>query len=241
LTSLRVALGNVSDIEGDSIIVAEEAFKTPSDIADALARIYISDENTEEVDAISRMVTRLNFRGTYRNFGPAVLAEDVALLLSADPFPADRFFFIPSSNWNGIDQKEYKIFASYGAYSFSFRNAKGLELAVPKLGEDDPFKQVGDNGKLRFPKFIVGQKVVRECLRDWDTLVKTGRIRMDFEERASGSRNHVFTGDLMRKIWDALIAGRTADKIAVGKVRAEDDSAKPAGVVFGGGSVEDVF
>lgn len=215
---------------------------TCTDVANALSRIEFPEgddakgheKDEEEVAAI---LARLNFRPQYLTFKPDNIARSIRYLLEDEPVPADLHFWIPLKAWRNIGTKEYRIFAQYGPRSFSLRNSKGDELLIPKVAtEADPMTEMED-GKPKYPKFLVGEKPVAQCMTDWRALVETGKMRMDYKERAAGSRNHVMSRDVFAGIWEALKKGAVDGKL---RVKGTSDNAakkRKADDAFGKGEI----
>lgn len=228
--------------DGDMLNFVDTDITTVSDLADLLAKVKVTEEGQEEED-ISKILARLSFKSDYLTFKPKNLAATIDLLTSPDPFPRDQNFFIPLKKWSGIASKEYKAFASYGPRGPSFRNSRGTEMNIPRGTEPDPFMRRDDKGQLYYDKLIVGEKVISECLLDWENLRKKRSVKMDFVERAAGSRSHVFKERNMETIWDALKRASQSGQFSEGggAEPSEKEKKRSFQVAFGSGSIDSVF
>lgn len=220
LIDLELRLKKCQLVDGDIPVIPAGGIKSCKEIADILGNLKLdwpekSPHYHDEKD-ISTILSRISFRNDPLTFKPQNIAMSIKYLCGLEPFPDDAFFHIPLSDWTCLQEKEYRILAQYGPRSFSLRNAKGDELLIPKeVKEKDVFKMKDDKGKYVYPKFIVGEKVLSQCLVDWRALVKSRSMRMDFAERAAGSRNHIFLREVFSPIWDALMDGVAEGKLGV--------------------------
>jgi hypothetical protein len=219
LSAVRDILGKCVDGGGNAILVEEDELRTSCDLADILSRVNISDTAEDDLEKLKKEIRTLSFPSRYRTFKPEFIAESVRLLTvhHDQPFPRSLPIFI-SADWSKMGSKEYKVFASFGPRSFSFRNAVGTEILVPGAGEEDPMVRRNEAGKLIYPRLLVGEKSISACLVEWEALKTRGMIKMDMQERAQGSRNHVFVDKSKDVIWGALKEARIAGSIRTGTV-----------------------
>jgi len=230
------------DDSGDSLAFEDDHARTMSGLADILAKIKVRDDY-DDVKDISQILARLSFPTSYKTFRPANLKWVVeSLTLQKDqPFPDDVPFHIPLQGWKDIDKKEYKVLASFGPRGPSFRGSpRGVELNIAKFGEEDIFERRNENGGLVYDKLVVGEKVVREAVKDWKELVSKRSMRMEFAERQAGSRNHVFKAENLKTIWDALKAASQAGCFDRQDVVVDAAPKRSYVVAFGTGSLDDI-
>jgi hypothetical protein len=204
--SLKQALRECKDVEGNLLQVGdEEDFSKVLVVARILSKVGIEASGKELVRDVEEKLARCGFPTQYRTFKPSFVAEAVRLLCDASvPLPDDLIFFIPPSNWRGIDEREYQILASFGPRSFSFRNARGVEFTVPRDTKDEDRLSMDAKKEGAQTFMLVSEKKVTECVRDWAELKKTGKIRMDLDERAGGNRGLKFEGKSKDLIWNEL-------------------------------------
>jgi hypothetical protein len=103
-------------------------------------------------------------------------------------------------------------------------------------------EQKDEKGKYVREELIVGEKVISEAVKDWESLRVTRSVRMDFAERARGSRNHIFRrtnglNEIWTKLKDAAAASLIGDVEYIAPVR---EAKRPVDIAFGTGSFDDV-
>jgi len=209
---------------------------TCGDIGDLLSKLDLDakDHDADE-EELSEILSRINFSTLPMTFKPANIALSLQYLTGAVPFPEDAYFHIPLKNWDNLGTLEYRVFAQYGPRGFSLRNVKGTEMLIPKdLKDKNLFEEKDEKNAFVYPKFIVGEKVISQCMTDWEGLREKRSMKMDFVERAAGSRNHIFPRDQFKTIWDALVQGVVNGVIGTKPVAA--DKKRPHAVAFGEGS-----
>jgi len=212
-------------IAGDVLAqVAAADINTPAKLAKALSSLKLDSERNDEED-IMNLLSHARLPSTFKTCKPENIAWAVREMTLNDEAPFDDQIpiYIPLKGWSDIGSKRYMVLASFGPRSFSFRNARGDEIRVPKIGEIDPMREVDASNKLVRDALIVNEKIISECLIDFKTMTEKGAVRMDYGERAAGSRNHIFRGDSLTKIWEALKAAANGDKLK--RKRADDDEA----------------
>jgi hypothetical protein len=244
LEDLVSQLRKCTDHEGDLITVKKDQIDTCSGLADILARIKVDDNEDPVVEEVSEILARLNFPTTFKTFSISSLtwAIDQLTFQRDQPFPGDIPFHIPLRGWTGLETKTYKVLASFGTRGPSFRNARGTEVNIPKPGELDKMEQKDEKGKYVREELIVGEKVISEAVKDWESLRVTRSVRMDFAERARGSRNHIFRrtnglNEIWTKLKDAAAASLIGDVEYIAPVR---EAKRPVDIAFGTGSFDDV-
>lgn len=234
LADVREILGQCQDINGDSIMVEEENLQTSVDLADLLSRVNI-EENEDQVEELRKSLQNLSFPSRFRTFRPDYIREAIEFLTTKrNSFPRDLPIFL-SSEWAKMGTVEYKTFASFGPKGFSFRNAVGTEINIPKAGEEDPMGRKNEDGKLIYPRLIVGEKSIAACITEWEALRVRGMIRMDLTERASGSRNRIFTDKSKEIVWTALKAAKDGGFIGVGGPQKVIPQKRVVDIAFGKG------
>jgi hypothetical protein len=239
-------LSRCVNASGDGLIVSKEMIDTPEKLADMLVKVDLRSSEKDE-EELARLIGRLTFPGAYRApttdnilWAIKMLTVDKAL-----PLPERLPIYIPPSGWNGIDTRKYKVLASFGSTSISFRNAKGDEFGIPKGSEEkDPMRATGEDGKPLRESLIVYLKPVKAAVIDWGVLVETGLLRVDYQERAAGSRGQRMTGESMNKIWNQLKIGAERGEFKVAKdisERTEASMAVSSKIKMGTGDIGDFF
>lgn len=203
---------------------------TSYDILQALGKVSISDNEEGKIveKEIYSLVGKCNLSGSYQPITPDTVTDAIeALTVRRDePFLKEDYpIYIPPSGWSDLVTKEFAIFASFGPRSFSFRNTKGDEFSVP-----DPTsttcKWAEKEGKRELHGVNVYVKAVRECVKDWNTFVETGKFRSDFHERAGGVRGHRWFTDKKMQLWNCLWSVRKY--LGVGAKESTDKGKKKA-------------
>jgi hypothetical protein len=231
LRAVLEALGGVVDGNGDNIIVEESSIETAAGLADALSRVDIS-EKEEDVEKLRVAMRTLSFPTKFRTFKPQYIVEAISYLVGQESFPEEIPIYL-GTDWSKMGTVEYKAFAMFGPRGFSFRNATGTEIKVPKTGEHDPFNQRHEDGKYVYPRLILGEKSIAACISEWEAFVSRGAIKMDLSERASGSRNRVFTEKSRDLIWGKLVEVRTQGLVGIGKEVVPAAEKRSHDVAFG--------
>lgn len=225
LESLVEKLSLCSDTGGESLMVSKSDIKTPIGLCQVLSRVAVDsvDEESGVIGDISDLLARLSLPVDYKAFSAKNILWGIEQLTTArdDDLPDDLPVYVPSRNWNDIGEKDYLILASFGPKSFSFRNQKGTEFIVPRADEEyEPFSAVDEKGVFKYKGLIVMEKAIREAVKDWRNFVGNATLRMDFEERSAGVRNHIFKDDDKEKIWNALKSARAAGHVGIGEESA---------------------
>jgi len=238
LEGLANRLRECEDEGGDVLVVDSDRMGSMSYIADCLAKVKIRDDKND-AEELSKILSNLSFPTSYKTFKPTNITMAIDALLDEDfVFGDDVPFYIPLTNWVGINSKAYKIFASFGSRSFSFRNAQGVEIKITPLTSANPFEERDEKGQLKFGRLLVAEKVISECLRDWDWLKGKAMVKMDYRERAAGSRLHTYR----LKELDTII-GKLREKVTAGLIGGDKGFIEPAGkrshdVAFGTGAFD---
>lgn len=244
LEALGTRLEMCKDSDGDILAVDATRISSPSYVCDLLSRVKPNADTNDEKE-LSEIIARLTLSTEFKKFRPQDIAWAVQnLTIASDTaLPDDLPIHIPLKGWSQLGKRSYKVLASFGSTSFSFRNSRGTEIRVPKPTEDDPFVLIDQvTRKPKHEKFIVYEKPVALALQDWDTFVSTGSMRMDFVERAAGSRAHVFQEKIRDPIWDTLKVAAAASKIATGvDVVRPDVAAAARAVQFASEIATDAF
>jgi hypothetical protein len=234
------------DTDGDGLVVTKEMIDTPSKLADILVKLDIRETERDE-EELARLIGRLTFPGSYK----APTTDNILWaikMLTVDksiPLPEGLPIFIPPTGWTGIGTRAYKVLAAFGSTSISFRNAKGDELAIPSGTSDkDPMEARGEDGKRIREFLIVYLKPVKAAVIDWDVLSRTGLIRVDYNERAAGSRGQRMMGEAKEKIWKCLKIAAEAGELRKATdivTRTAASMAVSAKISMGTKSAEDYF
>jgi hypothetical protein len=189
---------------------------------------------------IVSLIGRCNIPSKYRAITTSNLKwaiEELTVRLDA-PISDEEAIYIPATDWSSADSKVYKVLASFGPRSFSLRNSIGEEVTL--LSTEDTniksykFLQMRDKTKEMFP-FVVYTKTIRECIKDWERVVESGKVKMDFVERAGGIRGSKFyaadKGAILKAFSDAIVAKKFVSKkeatAVLGKRKAGSDDKEP--------------
>lgn len=183
---------------------------------------------------IVSLLGRCNLPDKFKPITPENItwAIEELTLRSDFPFDEDIPIFVPATQWEDSDCKTYKVLASFGPRSFSLRNQTGDEIEL--LADKDSrakkyvFIQVSEKSKETHP-LIVYTKAIRECVKDWNAVMETRRVRMDFTERAGGIRGNKFwgadKGRVLKAFSDAINKGLLTGKVkpTTGEKRKRSD------------------
>lgn len=239
-------LSRCVNIDGDGLVVTAEMINTPRKLMENLAKVDLRAEEKDE-EELARYIGRLTFPGSYKTPTVENILWAIRMLTVDKALPIDDKLpiFIPPTGWTGITRREFQVLAAFGSTSISFRNAKGDELTIPKTSADsDPYEAKGEDGKLIREFMIVYLKPIKAAVMDWDALVETGRLRVDYQERAAGSRGQRMTGESKNKIWKQLKVAAEVGEIRKAKtgVPVNDVSLSvSSSIKMGSRSVEDYF
>lgn len=185
-------------------------------------------EDAKGVDEVERaeivaLIGRCNLPSAYKLITPANIAWAVEqITLSLDQaFDDSNPIYVPVTGWSESNNKVYRVLASFGPRSFSFRNATGETIKLVDVKDKSVhgyrFIQVGERGMKEPYPFIVYTKTIRECVKDWRVVMDSGEVKMDFVERAGGIRGNKFygvdKGSVIKVFSDAIIAKKFPKKV----------------------------
>jgi hypothetical protein len=231
LEQLAAKLRELSvDMDGlDSI--TPDGLQTSYDILSALSRLQISDD--EKGTAITKelfsIIGKCNMSGNYLSVSPENVkwAIEQLTVKKSEAFDKMKFpIYIPPSGWSGLFNKPYVVLASFGPRSISFRNSKGDEFKIPDI-KDDKCKWAQKDGKQETFGLYIYIKTILEAVADWETLVETGKLRVDFTERAGAVRAHRWMTDKKKMIWQVLWENK--DHFGIGAAPGSEESEKAKG------------
>jgi hypothetical protein len=193
-----------------------ELINGPVDVLLTLAAIDVErtdKEDDEQIEKISEAVKSLSFKGNFRALGANGISDGIKQLISDTPIQRELHSYIPHdpAEWSKIDSV-YIVLSSFGPTSFSFINrSKGDNIRIPNImeKEEETFVTVKPKDEKNRAKdsMIVYSKPILECQADWMNVVKSCCVRMDFSERAAGSRGRIFRGEDLSKIYGQLKEG----------------------------------
>jgi hypothetical protein len=236
LEALVEQLSLCSDANNESMMISKSDITTPRGLCNVLSQVAVDsvDKDSGVIDKISGLLARLSLPTNYKTMSAKNVVWGIEQLTTkqGDDLPDDLPIYVPSTNWNDIGERDYQVLGSFGPKSFSLRNAKGREFVVPDPAEQfEPFNALDEKGVLKYKGLIVMEKAIREALKDWRSFVGDATLRMDFEERAAGVRNHIFKDDDKDAIWSILKDAKAGGHLGVGessvkrgKKRAFDDT-----------------
>jgi hypothetical protein len=203
---LAAKMGQLQDEHGHGLMIDENRLPDLGYLASCLAKLRIKDDQKELEQDVSNLLGSVLTVTEYRTFKPSLIADSVESLVKPDKDISSIPFYIPITNWSGIDSREYQVFASYGPRSFSFRTPRGTEIRIP-IKSTDPDQLRGDKKTKEegvYNKILAYEKPVREAIRDWEDVRRKGSIKMDMAERAAGQRAHLFMNEQKDIIWNML-------------------------------------
>jgi hypothetical protein len=234
LDDLAARLRRCVDAEDDQISVEDNELRSMTRLGYILSTVALRDDEEDEKE-LSEILARLSFPTRYKTFKPANIVWLIDQLTSSlsEPMPEDLPLFIPLKGWQNCGSKTWQTFAAFGPRGPSFRNSTGMELKIGKVSDSNVFSERDEKGVLKYPLMLVGEKVIGECVRDWKVVLEKGSVKMDFRERAAGSRLHTFRGDQLTGIWNKLREEVTAGNIAVGKGESERGEKRKHIIAFG--------
>lgn len=229
--------------DGDALQIDDEDLPTTtSDVLDLLSLVDVTNNGGQDEKDLGAIIARLHFPLDFLSFRPANVAQSIRYLFGIDKLPEGVNSFIPLKDWSLCGTREFKVFAMYGPRSFSFRNVKGDEIRIPQdLTESNAFDAKLPEGQYKYAKYIVGEKPVNTCILEWRTFVTSGKMRMDFAERAAASRNHVYPRSQFECIWKELLNAGVGGFLKVERDEKEVAAVGPSGSKFGEGKLADYF
>jgi hypothetical protein len=236
LEALVGIFGQCTLTGGDNGMITKEEIETGPLLLNQLAEIDTERTDKEVIGKLSEMLKRLNFPGDYLSFSPTNLRWAIEqMTLFVDIELTDEKVFIPIKDWEGMQRKVAQVMACFGPRSPSFIDPKGREITVRTSSFFGEYEGEGRTRKRTNNRFIVYEKILTQAIKDWDKLEKDGKMKINLEERAIGSRGHVFQNDSIDVIWNALKSGSEArawgeEAVAIkipmadkGKKRKRDD------------------
>jgi hypothetical protein len=205
LVAIVEVLSQTRDLRGDAIMVEKEEIDTPVGLLDTLA--VVDESQGEQVKQLGKLIQNLHFKGGFFELGPQSIVWALEKLSNdRDSSLADRNLYIPLSDWQDCDTREFQVFAAFGPRAFHFLNRRGTRVPVPKSDEDVDImaSMSGEPPKMTFPYMLAYPCTVAEAVKKWEMLKETGTLILDFEERAQGSRALRWNGQSRDLIWAKL-------------------------------------
>lgn len=210
-------------------IKIKNSIRSSQEICSVLGAIDQEKSAPEVIMRIQEMVGNLVFDGVYRNLSAKMLEEAVDELLGNEDVLEELQVYVPKDKavWKLLASPYYVPIASFGARSFSLidRGGKATEVQLvaskfkAKLGKEDKADKVKDG----LPFF---EKPIGECLSDWARLVETGKARINFQERAVGSRGFLVRGEGLTSIIAIFEAALSDGKIGIGPQKIDRGKGK---------------
>jgi len=224
-----------------------KTLETSQQVAELLGHVDQSVTHANTLEKIEELVGNLVFTGVYRRMNADNLEASIDELLGNSTIAKDLLVYIPKarSGWKSIASPYYAPIGAFGARSFSLidRGGKANEVVlssdvfVTKLEEGD--KETKKRTSLPF-----FEKPYHECVADWAKVVQTGKAKVNFQERAIGSRGFLVKGDALESIVGIFEKAREDKRIAIGIPKVEKQRKDRGGDTDMGGEVvniEDVF
>jgi hypothetical protein len=229
LEQLGEQIGRCKDAGGDLVSVDLSKMTSPVYVAHCLSQIQTSREGKEDPDVVkvTDMLKNLVIKPNYKRLNQMNVLWAVEQMTTGrdDPFPADQQIHIPTLGWSKIGTKDYAILASFGTESFSFRFPSGIELAVPRDTDVDPYDKKDGEGNYIHNGLYVRRVTISEALAKWEEVKSSGILRIGTERSKGNSSLHIERA-VADDIWKHLKRARKTGIIA----RASDivDPSVPA-------------
>jgi len=225
LDKLVTALG-ACNFDDSARMIARKDLATPVGLLDILSDVNTKSTDSKQLDLVSDLLKNLSFPGSYRRINAENIEWAIKTIIEEDsPALMKEKIYVPFKDWTGVDEIVFQTLAVFGTQSFSLFEQRGDDVKIPVLPEDSSYYETDDHGKVSKDKrLVVYEKNLRQCVRDWDQVIKSGAIRMALKERAAGSRGVMFTGDALIRVWNAIrLLKVLIEKESKGKKRGGDD------------------
>jgi len=188
-------------------------FEEPWRLAEELAKLKFEDISGEETRELDRCIRSLNYMGSgYLASNPQVIADVLATLASSKDITLDRPTYLPSVK-APFTNRNFKALSRFGPEAPSFWNDRGVE--IPCRPTEKSVAGIGGKRKIGAPdvfgnmpgKLLITPKPLLVAVRDMDSVVSKGRVKMDVGERAGRYRNVCVEAEESRKaIWTGLVS-----------------------------------
>jgi len=200
----------------------------------------VEDKDEADVVAMRSLVGKLAFQRHFQSFSPRNITAAIQSVLepeSSEEVP----FFIGLKDWSNISNPLYQALARFGSNSFSFIASKGVEVEIPEsIAKDQHLVFSPQEVKGRV---LVYEKPLKQCVNDFEKVMRKGMIMQDEGERAAGQRAYTFWGKERVQLAEGLLLFRgmpefrvAADPKAEAAKRKEKGSAIPKEV-----DLDDIF
>lgn len=210
--------------------------KRSQEVLAALGAIDQGETHADVLGNIEEALKGLTFPGLYRKMNADNLETAINELLDNQALPKGQSVYIPvaRSAWKSLNSEYAAVICSFGARSFSLidRGGKASEVAL----DSSVFKKAigpkdkADKVKTTLPFF---EKPFHECIADWSKVVQTGKAKVNFAERAIGSRGFLVRGDSMVEIIEIFETAKANGKTGKGAPKVEGKKKKADDVVMG--------
>lgn len=230
LDKLVVTLSRCN-FEDSSQMVARADIDTPDLLMDILAEVDMKSTDEKQIEAVSELLKNLTFPGSYRRINAENIEWAISTIVEGKGSGlGDEKLYVPYKDWSGIESIVFQTLAAFGTQSFSLIEPRGEEVAIPRSSSDASFYEIDSTGKVAKDKrLVVYEKNLRQCVKDWEQVIKSGRIKMALKERAAGSRGVMFTGEGLIRVWKAIqLLVPLIEKAESGKRVAEDKGEGPS-------------
>jgi len=192
--------------------VTEATFAEPENLVEVFKGLTLSSVDQAIERDIDRALRNLNYMGQgYLARNPQVVAEVLESLSTGAHLRLTRPTYIPSIRID-IGGKVFAALSKFGPEAVSFWNDRGIEIRCEakdkvnvnlrkrKVGEMDLYGNMPD-------KILISAKPLSVAVRDLETVMKKGVIKIDMSERAGRYRNmSVESEDMRKRIWKALVS-----------------------------------
>lgn len=243
LSSIAAILTQRPPLNGREPIVTADMIDTSMKLAKVIGKSDLSTEAGKEAEKLIIEHSRYLTHSTkFKGFGIETLRwalEQMTTKLAED-LPDDLNVYIPRSELYKLSRKEMLVFSAFGPLAPNIRSASGQEYLVPSKDQPDHFLDMVSEKVAKNPVVVVSMGPPNKCLESWDVAVKTKKIRFEANERASGSRCHVFKEKKKEEVWRMYkdTIGTLPDRVPVDKKALPVHTAIGLGV--GTVSVDDV-
>lgn len=182
-----------------------EVSSNPRKLAEFIRKFDLED--SEEIEEIEKLATRLSFPQRYWTFTVENILRAVDFLIAGSFPPVDTPMF-PRGGTLTSATPTISIFALFGECGFSFKTAGGKPLKVPVDQSSDtvlkPYKGKNQKEVKPNPTFILSKKSLGLCVEDWK-LFYGDHLFLNKETRDAAFRAIRFGGPYGVSFWKGLI------------------------------------
>lgn len=182
-----------------------EVAKNPRALAELIRMFKLED--TEEIEEIEKLATKLSFPQRYWSLDAQSILKAIDYLLSGE-FPPNSEPMYARGGTLTTTKPALSILALFGDQAFSFRTTGGQAITVPKDRDSDtlykPYRGKNNKEVQPNPTLIVSKRSLNLCVEDWEAFLIDKRF-LNKTSRDQAFRSVALGGPKGKELWFGLI------------------------------------